>query len=180
MYTVKLGYRLAKRKKRKNGAEWTEAGTSYRRIGATQNWNFLWGLNVKHKLKHFIWKCLHGILPVNAVLKERCSKGDHMCKGCGEGPETIEHMLFFCSNAKLIWKAAPLSWDGPKEYRNKFWHWWEALKEPVTKEKGNERISLTINLLWQIWKSRNDKQFNGHGRDPLVAANKAVMEWQEY
>lgn len=35
MYTVKSRYRLVKRKKRKDGEEWSEAGTSYRRIGAT-------------------------------------------------------------------------------------------------------------------------------------------------
>ena len=180
VYTVKSGYRLAKKEKRMGGEEWKEAGTSFGRSGVNQHWNFLWGQSVKHKLKHFIWKCLHGILPVNAVIRERCLKGDYVCKGCGEGPETTEHMLFFCSNAKLIWKVAPLNWEGLEVYRHKFWLWWEGLKEAVSKEKGMERICLTINLLWQIWKSSNDKQVNGCGRDPLVAVNKAVVEWQEY
>ena len=43
-----------------------------------------------------------------------------MCKRCGESPETIERMLFFCSNAKSIWKAASLSWKGLEIYKNNF------------------------------------------------------------
>ncbi|XP_071928203.1 uncharacterized protein [Coffea arabica] len=65
-------------------------------------------------------------------------------------------------------------------YKNRFWHWWEELKEAVNKENGRERIVLTVNLLWQIWKSRNKRQFTDKGRDLMVAANKAVMEWREY
>ena len=75
---------------------------------------------MKHKIKHFIWRCLQEILPVNTVINGRCSEGNHICKCCGESPETIEHMLFFCSNAKSIWKAASLSWKGLEIYKNNF------------------------------------------------------------
>ncbi|XP_027102977.1 uncharacterized protein [Coffea arabica] len=49
-----------------------------------------------------------GVLPVNVAIKERCSKGDPVCKCCGESPETIEHLLFFCDNAKAVWKTVPI------------------------------------------------------------------------
>nr|XP_027083638.1 uncharacterized protein LOC113705936 [Coffea arabica] len=107
-------------------------------------------------------------------------KEDYLCKCCEENPETIEHMLFFCNNAKAIWKAAPLSWDGLEIYRSKFWLWWEELKDAMKKEKGKERIELMVILLWQIWKSRNEMQFNDRRRDPMIAVNKVVMEWREY
>nr|XP_027077070.1 uncharacterized protein LOC113700836 [Coffea arabica] len=70
--------------------------------------------------------------------------------------------------------------EGLETYKNKFWHWWEEQKDAANKENGRERIVLTINLLWQIWKSRNERQFNDKGRDPWLTANKAVMEWREY
>lgn len=71
-------------------------------------WKFLWGLNVKHKIKHFVWKCLHRILPVNEVITSRTAKGDGKCYCCGEQIETLDHMMFFCQHARLIWKAAPI------------------------------------------------------------------------
>ena len=50
----------------------------------------------------------------------------------------------------------------------------------MKKEKGKECIELMVILLWQIWKSRNEMQFNDRRRDPMKAVNKAVMEWREY
>ncbi|CDP14369.1 unnamed protein product [Coffea canephora] len=156
------------------------AESSSRRRCTPQGWNFLWGLKVKHKLKHFIWKCLQGILPVNAVIRERCSKGDSVCKCCGEYPETIEHLLFFCDNALAIWKVAPVSWAGLECLRNNFGHWWEEIREARAMESGQERIELTVNVLWQIWKSRNRRQFEDKGMDPMTVVNKATREWREF
>mgnify|MGYP004707504295 CR=1 FL=1 len=41
--------------------------------------NHLWKLNVKHKLKIFIWKCLNNALPVNEVVFSRTKKGSPIC-----------------------------------------------------------------------------------------------------
>lgn len=42
-------------------------------------WKHLWKLNVKHKLKIFIWKCLNKALPVNEVVFSRTKKGSPIC-----------------------------------------------------------------------------------------------------
>nr|XP_027125983.1 uncharacterized protein LOC113742348 [Coffea arabica] len=89
-------------------------------------------------------------------------------------------MFFFCSNVKAIWEAAPLSWDDLESFRSKFWLWWEELKDAVKQERMRERVELTVNLLWQIWKSRNGVQFNNKRRDPTLAVHKAVVEWREF
>ncbi|XP_071927648.1 uncharacterized protein [Coffea arabica] len=39
---------------------------------------------------------------------------------------------------------------------------------------------LTANLLWRVWKARNDGQFNEVERDPFIPINKALREWREY
>ncbi|XP_027157988.1 uncharacterized protein LOC113759609 [Coffea eugenioides] len=135
---------------------------------------------VPQKLKLFIWKCLHGILPVNVLVRDRCSRGDWLCRCCRESQETLEHMFFFCSNATTIWEATPLCWDGLESFRSKFWFWWEELKDAVKKERGKDRVELTVHLLWHIWKSRNGMQFNKKRRDPRTAVNKAVVGWREY
>ncbi|KAL3527944.1 hypothetical protein ACH5RR_012600 [Cinchona calisaya] len=38
-------------------------------------WKFTWGLNVKHKIRHVLWKCLNNILPTNANIHRRTGKG---------------------------------------------------------------------------------------------------------
>ena len=46
--------------------------------------------------------------------------------------------------------------------------------------EGRDHIVLTINILWQVWKSRNSIQFNREGRCPGETVNKALLEWLEY
>ena len=46
--------------------------------------------------------------------------------------------------------------------------------------EGRNHIVLTVNILWQIWKSRNQVQFNGVRNCPERTANKVVHEWAEY
>ena len=41
-------------------------------------WKNLWNLNVKVKLKHFMWKRLQNCLPVKEVIYKRTDKGDQM------------------------------------------------------------------------------------------------------
>ena len=90
---------------------------------AEQEYGNCWGgTNVKHKLKHFIWKSLKGFLLVNEVIKTRMGKGEQRASVCGNQVETLEHMFFFCKNAEAIWKCAPIKWDGLKKYRDNFWH----------------------------------------------------------
>ncbi|KAL3532365.1 hypothetical protein ACH5RR_005886 [Cinchona calisaya] len=128
------------------------------------------GLNMKHKLKHFWWKCLHTILPVNEVIYSRTKQGDPICKCCGEGVESVEHLLFFCSNAVNIWRHSPILWDGIQEYRTNLWHWWDELIGAANREEGRKHITLTINICWQIWKSRNEVVFNGQGEEGVRRA----------
>ena len=68
-------------------------------------------------------------------------------------------MMFFCQHAEWIWKAAPIKWDGLLSFRQNFWLWWTTLMEAKGREDGEQHSALTVNILWQIWKSRNQMQF---------------------
>nr|XP_027096274.1 uncharacterized protein LOC113716180 [Coffea arabica] len=161
-YTVKSRYVVAKEMQLKGRRESLQQESSSRNEANSGVWKFLWSLNVKHKLKHFIWKCLQCILPVNETIRRRIRQGNDGCRCCGKGTETMEHMFFFCKHAELIWKAAPISWNGLKDYRHNFWQWWSGLMEA------------------KIEKSRNQIQFNREERCPGVTTNKVVQEWLEF
>ena len=48
------------------------------------------------------------------------------------------------------------------------------------KSAGMDHIGLTINILWQLWKARNDRVFKVVDRYPLKTVQKAHKEWMEY
>ncbi|XP_071939998.1 uncharacterized protein [Coffea arabica] len=143
-------------------------------------WKNLWHQKVKAKLKHFMWKCLQNCLPTNEVIFKRIGHGEGRCSCCGEGMETIEHLLFFCVNAKDVWKLAPVRWDGLVDKQHNLWLWWEEATKSTSKDCGPERVSLTINLFWQIWKARNRIVFDNEFQNPPNIVSKAQVEWLEY
>ncbi|XP_027177933.1 uncharacterized protein LOC113777087 [Coffea eugenioides] len=138
IYTVNSRYKVLcrgttqQKGRRENEAE-TSIASSYEK-----QWKWMWRLNIKSKIKHFIWKCLHGLLPVNGLVFKRTHKGDPICDGCGEQEESIEHMI-----------------------------------------DGREHIELTMNILWQLWKRRNEWKFNAKQRHPWQTVQNAQQEWQE-
>lgn len=68
-------------------------------------------MHIKKKIQHFIWRsCLEKIL-VGDKLRKRCIEVDETCMMCGEGKETVEHVMFHCKSAKKIWKVTPVTWD---------------------------------------------------------------------
>lgn len=106
IYTVKIGYAVAKVMKQRNfpGIRNTVEGRTEHSIGTTSSkeWEILWKLPLKHKLKFFIWRYIQGMLPVNELIKQRSGKGDARCKCCGHENETIEHTFFSCEQAESI------------------------------------------------------------------------------
>lgn len=51
--------------------------------------------------------------------------------------------------------------------------------EASCRMRGSDHLSLTANILWQIWKARNDREFNDKHRHPMKIAQTAFQEWVE-
>ena len=69
-------------------------------------WKQLWNLNLKYKIKHFIWKCLQKGVAVKKAIYKRTGRGDMICPVCGDEVETSKHMLLTCTRAQCVWKLA--------------------------------------------------------------------------
>ncbi|XP_027121672.1 uncharacterized protein [Coffea arabica] len=178
-YSVKSGYKLLVNcaEVSLNGNN-TEGSTSWE-DQTQKTWKDLWRLKVKHKLKVFLWKCLNDALPVKDLIYGRLKVGDPICNRCGEDRETIEHMLLNCRESKMIWKLAPVHWNGILEHHGSFRRWWLSILEAKHKTEGWLRISLSVNILWQIWKARNEMEFNGKEKQPSKIVQRAHQEWLE-
>ena len=124
-------------------------GTRRERIGEETSWEIrkhsiwkrLWKLNLKHKLKLFIWRSLQNSLATKETIYSRTGKGDRICNGCEEEVETMEHMFFQYPIAQTVWKVAPVRWEGLNDLQNNLWRWWEAVSqtEKMEKRKGKNQ-----------------------------------------
>lgn len=177
---MKTGYAIAvQERSREKRRQHLEEETSWE-IRKHSIWKQLWNLNLKHKIKHFIWKCLQNGIAVKEAIHKRTGIGDTICTVCGEGVETMEHMFFQCSIAKTVWKLAPVRWEGLRELQDNMWKWWEAVTQTRTKEQGLERTILTANILWQLWKARNKAVFDHQSGEAREIVQRAQQEWMEF
>ncbi|XP_071938995.1 uncharacterized protein [Coffea arabica] len=179
-YSVQSGYKTwMKEKEAERSRKREEAGTSYEGTNP-RIWNTLWQQNVSQKMKVFVWKCLHNGIPVRETIYTRTRQGNPICTGCGEKEETIEHMLFQCNKVLVIWKLAPVQWDGIAHLSDCFTKWWLAIQEAQGSRGVEDQVNLTINILWQIWKARNDREFNHKEKEHSKVIEKALKEWIEF
>lgn len=135
---------------------------------------------IKQKQEFFLRKCINNTLPVNSLIRERTKPGDPTCKRRGEDAETVEHCLLHCRSTEEVWMVSPVQWDGIAEMRGSFQRWWCAVVEARNCNNGQDHIALTVHILWQIWKARNDWEFQLKQRSPAHKIQKAHKEWIEY
>ena len=68
--------------------------------------------------------------------------------------ETIQHLLFSCPLAKMIWRIVYMAFSirPPNDIRNLFGNWLQGVSK---KEKVQIRVGVCA-LLWALWNVRND------------------------
>ncbi|KAL4356233.1 hypothetical protein AHAS_Ahas09G0066200 [Arachis hypogaea] len=89
-------------------------------------WAQLWNLLTPQKITIFLWKCLHGRIPVMQLTHQRFSNTPATCPLCQEESETITHCLFLCQNAKLTWRKIEMEACVPFSNSTTFFDWWSS------------------------------------------------------
>jgi ribonuclease HI len=72
-------------------------------------WEKVWKLEVPSKIKIFMWRALHGVVPGKSILADRHMRVHPQCPVCQAGPEDMRHLLFTCLRAREVWKSLGLS-----------------------------------------------------------------------
>ena len=70
-------------------------------------WKKLWKINVTGKIKIFVWRFLHDILPRTNLVK----RGVHCnltCPFCEQEAKTLFHSLWSCPHAQEFWRATDM------------------------------------------------------------------------
>uniref|UniRef100_A0A803QFU0 RNase H type-1 domain-containing protein n=1 Tax=Cannabis sativa TaxID=3483 RepID=A0A803QFU0_CANSA len=77
-------------------------------------WTKFWKLKLPSKLRIFVWKVFHNVLPVAAELHRKHIADTPLCPLCKMQQETINHALFLCTRAKEYERNAEYHGKLPK------------------------------------------------------------------
>lgn len=102
-YTVKTGFDLLSQAKVKPISSLSPRGQF--QIALKKR---VWKLPMLPKIRMFLWRAISGALAVAERLTSRGLAIETTCKLCNNGIESINHVLFQCSTALLLWSEAEL------------------------------------------------------------------------
>lgn len=74
--------------------------------GVEGNWKKLWALMVPPKVKLFLWRAAHNILPTKIRLISKGMEVGEECGMCGGGYEDVWHSLVSCDFATKCWQIS--------------------------------------------------------------------------
>ncbi|XP_057849360.2 uncharacterized protein LOC131060216 [Cryptomeria japonica] len=118
----------------------------------------LWKSPVEPKINCFRWLVLLDRLPIKRFSTDSDSHFD-LCNLC-KVPETGKHILFYCLFAKEIWNRFGIIYPFNMSILNII----SGYVPGLHKDSNLFWNMLSSNILWQIWKCRNEEKFQGKPR----------------
>ncbi|KAL8515106.1 hypothetical protein ACS0TY_013989 [Phlomoides rotata] len=94
-------------------------------------------------------------IPSMQVLRRRGLDVDPSCVVCGEGPETLSHILLHWPKTIHTWGRSPMSFDLQTLCSSKF----DDLLCDVLHSLPDEGIIMFTVIAWNLWKARNKRRF---------------------
>ena len=117
----------------------------------------IWKLQTSPKIRHFLWKCISDSQPAAANMHYKHIAKDGSCGRCGTGSETVNHILFTCPYARLIWAVSPIQAPPSGEMSDSLYaNIYRVLNLKHHSPHLKIYDDLVPWLLWRIWKNRNE------------------------
>ncbi|XP_058739812.1 uncharacterized protein LOC131611980 [Vicia villosa] len=166
-YSVRTAYHLLVSKR--DAAKVGTSGTADESL-----WKLLWKAPVHVRIKNFLWRLCHNILPLRTNLLKKGIHIDPSCPFCDRSPETLDHLFCHCDVTKMIWFSSPLGLR------------LDPTADPLmVLTKGLSDRNLFVNqlmctMLWQIWKARNKCVFEGVTVSPPKVVSDSVNYLAEF
>ncbi|KAJ0828836.1 putative reverse transcriptase zinc-binding domain-containing protein [Helianthus annuus] len=127
-----------------------------------------WNTWVPAKINYFVWRASLGRIAVKQELKKRdIILNSDLCSRCGRWEESVEHLISECITSKEVWRYI-IEWlklptDADVSSCKRIMEYPEELKGYSEWKKVIKAVFQTT--IWQLWKSRNEKEFKGCTRD---------------
>ena len=127
----------------------------------------------------FLWKCISDTLPGGANMVRRHIAKDGCCGRCSMDSETVNHILFTCPYARLIWAVSPVQAPPNGVMSDSLYaNLYRVMNLKHHRPDLKIHDDLVPWLLWRIWKNRNEFLFKGidDSAPSTVAKAKEDME----
>ncbi|XP_013738900.1 uncharacterized protein LOC106441652 [Brassica napus] len=139
----------------------------------------IWKLNANPKIHHFLWKCVNNTLPAAANMKRPHISEDGSCIRCSMKGESVNHILFKCPYARLVWAVSPIRAPPNGEWSDSLYaNLYRVMNQQDQPESS--RADLVPWLLWRIWKNRNEFLFKGIDYSAPSTVDKALEDMEEW
>ncbi|CAN0901108.1 Putative ribonuclease H protein At1g65750 [Linum grandiflorum] len=167
IYSAASGYRLSQ------SLKWSQAQQFIGVDLADEHlWSRIWSLPVQPKLRFFLWKIIHGILPTLDALQYRHLDTSSLCPVCSVTTESISHLFTSCIVATQLAASIDstifiLSTSHPIIMLRRF-----------LDHDPSMAIKLTY-FWWRLWKSRNTLVFEAYQHSIDILRHQFLHQWSE-
>ncbi|KAL5572537.1 hypothetical protein UlMin_022134 [Ulmus minor] len=142
-------------------------------------WLGIWNANILPRHKLLWWQIMSNCLPTKTRIN-RCILGiDTLCPLCGQGLESLLHLLLYCDTVKVIWFSSPwnirpdaLSVTDPADLLNML------LKMEENLSYGNLLLFASI-MFDLVWKCRNEVVHGGVSPDPVMLLRRILNSFND-
>ncbi|CAL9232334.1 unnamed protein product [Arabidopsis halleri] len=141
----------------------------------------VWKTDSSPKIQHFLWRCVSNCISVAGNLAHMHLARDGSCIRCPSHAETVNHLLFKCAFARLVWVISPIPAPPGGEwsesiYQNMYCILNIKQEHPHLGEEGK----VAPWILWRLWKSRNDYIFKGREYSAQEVVRRAKDDEEEW
>jgi hypothetical protein len=127
----------------------------------------IWKAYAEPKCTMFSWLVLHGKILTADRLAIRGWPHDPICQLCLRAPETACHLCKDCPFTSKVWSTVH-GWSAdacppalsPGTYASVN-EWWDAILVGTDKKTKRSRSGRLLYVLWNVWKERNRRIFQG-------------------
>ncbi|GMN53247.1 hypothetical protein TIFTF001_022384 [Ficus carica] len=168
LYKVRSGYRAIMESKRRESSSIVNSDVFW--------WRKLWSSPIPPKVRLFVWRAFHEILPTMVSLRIRGVDCDVICPRCKDVMESTSHAILDCPISQMVWKMS------------RFWKVIESRKampfadllRVMPSVVPMEDFALICWLAWKLWGERNKVVHGGEAGDPQAIFELSIASYGEW
>ena len=66
-------------------------------------WRICWTAKTTPRVKVFVWRLVHEIIPIGSILQKRGLAVDYRCTVCGQPGDYLQHIFLDCKLSVSVW-----------------------------------------------------------------------------